>query len=48
MFVVEKQMNFVGKHSCIQRKDVILSNADLISNTFLRQNVDFISIGCLT
>lgn len=48
MFAVQKQIDFAGKHSCIQRKDVILSNADLISNTFLRQNVDFISIGCLT
>ena len=28
----EKQMNFSGKHSCIQKKLVILSNADLISD----------------
>ena len=31
MCVTEKQMSFQEKHSCIQQKLMILSNADLIS-----------------
>ena len=31
MYACEKQMDFLGKHCCMQRKVVILSNADLIS-----------------
>lgn len=38
MYATEKQMNFCGKHSCIQEKLVILSNADLISYIDLLNN----------
>ena len=30
MFLAERQMTFVQKHSCMEGQDVIISNADLI------------------